>query len=210
MTPDRPVRHIGMLIFDEVEALDAVGPWEVLSWWTSHHPEDGWSISCLSRDDAPVTAAKGLVLGAHHAFTDAPQLDLLIHPGGPGTRALMRDAEHLRWVSTQRTQAPLLASVGTGALVFAAAGLLGGRPATTHRQCLDLLHDLDPTIDVRPLERFVDDGDMITSGGVGAGIEMAIHLVARLAGFDRAREVRLAISDSSGRRLGVDGAPVDG
>lgn len=192
-TTDRPVRHIGILMFDDVEELDAVGPWEVLSWWTRHHPEDGWTVSCLSRDGAPVTAAKGLMLGVHHSFADTPDLDVLIHPGGQGTRRLMRDPEHLAWVSTQRTQAPLLASVCTGALVYAAAGLLRGRPATTHWESLDLLHDLDPTIEVRPEERFVDDGDLVTSAGVSAGIDMALHLVARLSGFDRAREVRRAI-----------------
>jgi transcriptional regulator GlxA family with amidase domain len=192
-SPDRVVRHIGILLFDDVEELDAVGPWEVLSWWTRHHPEDGWTVSCLSRDGGPVMAAKGLGLGAHHSFADAPHLDVLLHPGGPGSRRLMRDTEHLLWVSAQRTQVPLLASVCTGALVYAAAGLLSGRPATTHWESLDLLHAIDPTIDVRPDERFVDDGEVVTSAGVSAGIDMALHLVARLAGFDRAREVRRAI-----------------
>ena len=192
-TADRSVRHIGILLFDDVEELDAVGPWEVLSWWTRNHPEDGWAVSCLSRDGNPVAAAKGLTLGAHHSFADTPHLDVLIHPGGPGARRLMRDPGHLQWASEQRTLTPLLASVCTGALVYAAAGLLGGRPATTHWESLELLHDLDPTIDIRPDERFVDDGDMVTSAGVSAGIDMTLHLVARLAGFDRAREVRRAI-----------------
>ena len=84
-------RHIGLLLFDGVEELDAVGPWEVLAHWTLHHPEDGWSISCLSRDGSPVVAAKGLTLSAHHSMTDGPRLDVLIHPGGRGTRKLLRD-----------------------------------------------------------------------------------------------------------------------
>jgi transcriptional regulator GlxA family with amidase domain len=86
-----------------------------------------------------------------------------------------------------------MTSVCTGALVYAAAGLLAGRPATTHRNSLDLLTKLDPSIDVRPEDRFVDDGDVITSAGVSAGIDMALHLVDRLAGTDRAREVRRGI-----------------
>ena len=81
----------------------------------------------------------------------------------------------------------------TGSLVYAAAGVLSGRPATTHWEQLDLLGELDPSIDVRRNERFVDDGDLVTSAGVSAGIDMALHLVARLAGADRAREVRRAI-----------------
>jgi transcriptional regulator GlxA family with amidase domain len=186
-------RHIGLLLFDDVEELDAVGPWEVLSYWTRHHPEDHWSISCLSRDGAPVLAAKGLTLAAHHSMSSAPPLDVLIHPGGQGTRALMRDPQHIAWVRDQAATVPLMVSVCTGALVYAAARLLAGRPATTHWESLDLLCDLDPTIQVRPEARFVDDGDVITSAGVSAGIDMALHLVARIGGADRAREVHRAI-----------------
>lgn len=184
------LRHIGLLLFDGVEELDAVGPWEVLANWTQEHPEDGWSVSCLSPGGRDVRAAKNLVLGAHHSLDDAPALDILIHPGGPGTRRLMRDEEHLAWVKTKRAEVPLLASVCTGSLVYAAAGLLTQRPATTHWASLELLSEIDPTISVAADERFVDDGDLITSAGVSAGIDMALHLVERLAGTERAREVR--------------------
>jgi transcriptional regulator GlxA family with amidase domain len=126
-------------------------------------------------------------------MSSAPPLDVLIHPGGQGTRSLMRNPEHLAWVRVQAAAVPLMTSVCTGALVYAAAGLLAGRPATTHWESLDLLHELDPTIQVRPDARFVDDGKVITSAGVSAGIDMALHLVARVAGIDRAREVRRAI-----------------
>jgi transcriptional regulator GlxA family with amidase domain len=123
-------------------------------------------------------------------MADAPALDVLVHPGGMGTRPMLRDPEHLDWVRKQRAEVPLLTSVCTGSLVYAAAGLLAGRPATTHWASLDLLQELEPTADIRGEERFVDDGDLITSSGVSAGIDMALHLVARLAGVDRAREVR--------------------
>jgi transcriptional regulator GlxA family with amidase domain len=186
-------RQIGIFLFDGVEELDAVGPWEVLAYWTRHHSHDGWAVSCLSRDGAPVTAAKGLVLGAHVAVKDAPRLDVLVHPGGQGTRRLLRAAEHLDWVRSQRLEVPLMASVCTGSLVYAAAGLLRGRPATTHWAALDELRALDSSIEVREHDRWVDDGDVITSAGVSAGIDMALHLVVRLAGADRARQVRRAI-----------------
>lgn len=86
-----------------------------------------------------------------------------------------------------------MTSVCTGSLVYAAAGLLSHRPATTHWASLDLLAELDRTIDVRRDQRFVDDGDMITAAGVSAGIDMALHLIVRLAGADRARQVRRGI-----------------
>src|SRR6185369_2814668 len=118
------------------------------------------------------------------------KMDVLIHPGGIGTRRLLEDAVHLDWVRAQRAEVPLLAGVCTGSLVYAAAGLLTGRRATTHWASLNLLSELDPTVITDVDARFVDDGDLITSAGVSAGIDMALHLVARLANVERAREVR--------------------
>jgi transcriptional regulator GlxA family with amidase domain len=186
-------RHIGLLLFDGVEELDAVGPWEVLAAWTQQYPEDGWSISCLSPGGGDVLGAKGLVLGSHHSLDSAPVLDVLIHPGGPGTRRLLRDPDHLSWIRAQRATVPLMTSVCTGALVYAAAGMLTGRRATTHWASLNLLSEIDPTVIPDVDARFVDEGDLITSAGVSAGIDMALHLVARLVGTERARAVRREI-----------------
>lgn len=189
----RTRRQLGILLFDGVEELDAVGPWEVLAHWTLEHPQDGWDATLLSPGGAPVTGAKGLVLGAHRSLDEAPALDVLIHPGGPGTRRMLRDPAHLDWVRAQRASVPLLASVCTGSLVYAAAGLLTGRRATTHWASLNLLAELDPTIRTDVDARYVDDGDVVTSAGVSAGIDMSLHLVARLAGAERARDVRRGI-----------------
>jgi transcriptional regulator GlxA family with amidase domain len=181
---------IGILVFDGLEELDAVGPWEVLAAWTRQWPDDGWSVTTIAPDGGLVRCAKGLVLQAEHAWADAPPLDVLIQPGGMGTRPQLVDETYLAWVRARRADTPLLASVCTGSLVYAAAGLLKGRPATTHWASLDRLRELDPSIEVRPDDRYVDDGDMVTAAGVSAGIDMALHLVDRLAGTDRAREVR--------------------
>ncbi|RZT87284.1 DJ-1/PfpI family protein [Pseudonocardia sediminis] len=187
------MNHIGIVLFDDVEELDAIGPWEVLAFWAARHPQDGWAVSCLSRSGEPVRCAKGLTVSAHHSFDDAPPLQVLLHPGGAGTRPQLDDAAHLDRVRAWRAEVPLMTSVCTGSLVFAAAGLLAGRPATTHWASLERLGTLDPSIEVRAEDRFVDDGDVITSAGVSAGIDMALHLVARLAGTERAREVRRGI-----------------
>jgi transcriptional regulator GlxA family with amidase domain len=190
---DRRRRQIGILLFDGVEELDAVGPWEVLFAWTQQHPEDGWDAFCLSSDGRPVRGAKTLLLGAHHSIDDAPAMDILIHPGGPGTRPMLHDPSHLDWVRRQRVTVALMTSVCTGSLVYAAAGLLVGRRATTHWASLNLLSELDPTVITDVSSRFVDDGDLITSAGVSAGIDMALHLVARLTDVERVREVRREI-----------------
>ena len=186
-------RTIGLLLFDGVEELDAVGPWAVLSHWTQEFADDGWDAVCLSVDGAPVAGARSLVLGAHHSVEDAPPLDVLIHPGGPGARAMLHDPGHLAWLRGQRDSVPLMASVCTGSLVFAAAGLLTARRATTHWASLNLLAEIDPTVVTDVDARFVDDGDLVTSAGVSAGIDMALHLVARLAHVERARAVRRCI-----------------
>lgn len=191
--PTTPARQIGVVFFDGVEELDAVGPWEVLSYWTRNHPEDGYTVVSLSPAGGLVRCAKGLQVRADHSFAAAPALEVLLHPGGRGTRPLLADAAHLDWVRRQRATAPLLTSVCTGSLVYAAAGLLAGRPATTHWANMEDLAKLDPTIQLRPDDRFVDDGDLITAAGVSAGIDMALHLVARLAGVERARWVRRGI-----------------
>ena len=183
-------RTIGILLFDQFEELDAVGPWEVLSAWTRTDPQDGWAVTTLSRDGQLVTAAKGMRVLPDHGYDTAPPLDVLLYPGGVGTRPHLEDPAQLDWVRAQRESAELLTSVCTGSLVYAKAGLLAGRPATTHWSALDLLQELEPTLEVRPQERYVDSGDVITSAGVSAGIDMALHLVARLANVERAREVR--------------------
>ncbi|EHR63441.1 DJ-1/PfpI family protein [Saccharomonospora cyanea] len=184
------MKTIGILLFHDVEELDAVGPWEVLSHWARTYPDDGYRVVTFSRDGGEVRCAKGLRIVADHSYDDVPPLDVLLYPGGRGTRPQLHDEHQLAWVRKQRETVPLLTSVCTGSLVYAAAGLLRGRRATTHWQSLDLLAELDPTIDVRRDERFVDDGDVITSAGVSAGIDMALHLLARLVNPERAREVR--------------------
>ena len=189
----RRPKHIGIVLFADVEELDAIGPWEVLAYWTRSFPEDRYRVSTLSASGGLVRCAKGLVVQADHSYADAPAYEVLVYPGGQGTRPQLHDQAQLDWVRRQRQDVPLMASVCTGSLVYAAAGLLAGRPATTHWRSLDLLGELDPTIDVRAGERFVDDGDIITSAGISAGIDMALHLVNRLAGTERAHEVRRGI-----------------
>ena len=182
--------HIGILLFDGFEELDALGPWEVLATWSQDLPEDGWTVSTFTRDGAPVRAAKGLLITPDHSYDSLPHLAVLLYPGGQGTRAHLEDAEQLQWIRDQRDAGTLMTSVCTGSTVYAAAGLLRDRPATTYWGSLDRLATIDPTIEVRPDDRFVDSGEVVTASGVSAGIDMALHLVSRLHSVERARDVR--------------------
>jgi transcriptional regulator GlxA family with amidase domain len=187
------MNQIGIFLFEEVEEIDAIGPWEVFAWWTNAYPEDGWRATTFSVDGKPVTCDNSLVIHPHHSLATVPALDVMVHPGGDGHMALIEDEAHLAWLREQKDRVDLMTSVCTGSVVFAAAGLLRGRPATSNRRSFDDMSSLDPTIDVRRGERFVDDGDVITSAGLSAGIDMALHVVGRLAGPERARQVREGI-----------------
>ncbi|MGH2756386.1 MAG: DJ-1/PfpI family protein [Actinomycetota bacterium] len=184
---------IGIFIFDGAEELDWAGPYEVLASWAQLWPQDETKVVTLSATGELVHCAKGLRVTPDHGWDTAPPLDVLVYPGGMGTRSHIEDELILSWVRKMSGDNVLMTSVCTGSLVYAAAGLLDGRPATTHWTTLDLLASLGKEIELRPDDRFVDDGDIITSAGVSAGIDMALHLVARLHSVERAREVRRVI-----------------
>ena len=181
---------IGVYLFDGAEELDYAGPWEVLGAWSAGFPGDGVTLFSVAREAGPVTSAKGLRVLPDHDWSSAPAVDVLVVPGGAGVYPLLEDDAVLAWVRSHADGGALLTSVCTGALVLAAAGLLTERPATTWWGRLDRLAELDPTIELRPDDRFVDSGEIVTAAGVSAGIDMALHLVARLHSVERAREVR--------------------
>lgn len=182
--------QIAIVLFDGAEELDFAGPWEVLAAWGTQWPDDGARVFTVARSLEPVACAKGLRVLPDHTWEDAPPIDVLVYPGGIGTRRELADQASLDWLRGLRERGTLMTSVCTGALVFAAAGLLRDRPATTWWGELDTLAKLDPTLEVRPDDRFVDSGEVVTAAGVSAGIDMALHLVARLHSVERAREVR--------------------
>jgi transcriptional regulator GlxA family with amidase domain len=183
------VRTVGILIFDDVEVLDFAGPFEVFSRTRlvagadSRRTDDSapFLVFTVARSRELVTAIGGLNVMPHYAWTDAPAIDLLVVPGGFGTRALLRDETTLAWVRSAAAKASLVTSVCTGALVLAQLGLLAGRRATTHWAAHDLLASLDPTIHVDRRSRVVNDG-IVTSAGVSAGIDMAFDVVEQLCG----------------------------
>jgi transcriptional regulator GlxA family with amidase domain len=182
--------NIGIFIFDGVQELDFTGPWEVLNGWAREaEGEREISVFTVARSREPIQCSNGLRVLPDYAWDEAPKLDLLVFPGGR-VRHLLDDDEVLAWLQRTRDDGALMTSVCTGAHVFASAGILRNRPATTWFGALDALTEIDPTIDLRRDERFVDSGDVVTSAGVSAGIDMALHLVARLDSPDRAEAVR--------------------
>lgn len=187
--------RLQVLLFDDVEELDAIGPWEVLRFW-QRLSCNVIEVTTVGWRGEAVRCALGLHLLPDAALSSTRLPDVLVHPGGPGTVALLDDQAHLRWVRDLSAGGALMASVCTGAQVFAAAGILDGHTATTHWRALDQLADDHPEIAVRRGVRWVDDGNVVSSAGVAAGIDMALHLVARLESESMALQVASAMEYS--------------
>lgn len=188
-------RTVGIFVFDDVEVLDFAGPFEVFSRTrlepgpasrrgTDSAPFDVFTVAARDR---MVAATGGLKIEAHYTWADAPPIDILVIPGGFGTRPLLDDAATHQWIKEAAARASHVTSVCTGALLLARAGLLDGRKATTHHGALDLLASLTPAVTVIRDARVVHDG-VISSAGVSAGIDMAFDLVEMLHGREVADE----------------------
>jgi transcriptional regulator GlxA family with amidase domain len=187
--------NVGILIFDNVEVLDFAGPFEVFSRTRlqpgieARRSDEGapFRVFTVARTRDPITATGGLTVVPRHGFADAPRIDLLVVPGGFGTRRLLHDEETLDWIRRTAAAARRVTSVCTGALLLAQAGLLQGRRATTHWGALDLLDSLGAGVTVERTLRVVDDG-VITSAGVASGMDMAFYVVETLFGREVADE----------------------
>jgi transcriptional regulator GlxA family with amidase domain len=176
---------IAILIFDGLTALDAIGPYEVLS------RLPGAELRFVAKEPGQKRTDTGaLGVQADLAIADLPGPDVVLVPGGEGNRPLMRDSEVLDWLRVAHESSTWTTSVCTGALVLGAAGILDGKRATTHWAFLDRLSELG----AEPVtERVVEDGKVITAAGVSAGIDMALTLAARIAGNEVAQAIQLGI-----------------
>ncbi|MFL6666418.1 DJ-1/PfpI family protein [Burkholderia ambifaria] len=176
--------HIGLLVFPGVQQLDLTGPHDVLA----SLPDAAVHLLWKSRDT--VASSSGLALAPTCTFDDCPPLDVICVPGGIGINDLLLDAETIAFVQQRAATARYVTSVCTGALLLGVAGLLRGRRATTHWAFHELLEPLG-AVPVR--ERVVRDGNLITGGGVTAGIDFALTIAAELAGDEEAQSIQLAL-----------------
>jgi transcriptional regulator GlxA family with amidase domain len=174
--------NIAILMFDDVEVLDFAGPFEVFGVARYEDGSQPFNVCLVSEDGKRVIARNGLKVDVDYGLSDCPKLDLLLIPGGQGTRTLMYNENVQAWIQSQYDDVEHLLTVCTGSLVVAKTGLLSGLAATTYHTAFDLLTEAEPTLEPRPGERWVDNGKIITSAGVSAGIDMALHTVSRLLG----------------------------
>jgi transcriptional regulator GlxA family with amidase domain len=178
---------VAVAIWDGVEELDAVGPYEVLGAWAAMS-DRSIRVLTVGQERRAVSGSHGLVLVPDLTWEELGRPHVLVLPGGASSLQVADEAllDRMRGFAKGGT---LMTSVCTGALVYAAAGILDDKPATTHWSALTSLGRYGQGIELRPEARFVDAGDVITAAGVSAGIDMALYLVARLESEERAREV---------------------
>ena len=183
-----PKRNVAILIFDEVEVLDFCGPFEVFGVTGYKEGTKPFNVYTVAEELGPVTARNGLSINPAYTITDCPRSDILVVPGGLGTRKEMDNAVLREWIEDQVTEAELTLSVCTGALLLAKAGLLEGLSATTHHDGMELLKEVAPNATIEEDERFVDNDRIVLSAGISAGIDASLHLVAKLLGTQQALE----------------------
>lgn len=185
-------RTVGIYLYDGVEVLDLAGPFEVFTTASrvsrrhTPHSVEPFRVVTIAPHAGPVTARAGLTVLPSHTLADHPPLDVLIVPGGDERAERVRPAL-AAWLQVQSRQVGILASVCTGAFLLAGASLLDGRTVTTHWEDVAELAAAFPALSVVDHGRWVDDGDILTSAGISAGIDMSLHLVARIAGGALAR-----------------------
>ncbi len=177
----------GFLLFPDLEELDLVGPWEMISMW-SKYAEGPEKCVMVAETEAPVTCTNGMILTPHASFDDVLQLDYLLIPGGFGTSTQVKNERLIEFVAKQAQHCRAILSVCTGSFILHAAGLLSGKKATTHWSSLKNLRDLGD-VDVVE-ERFVVDGNLWVASGVSAGMDLALEFIKQEAGEDTAGKVQ--------------------
>lgn len=177
------MQKIKIIIFDDIELLDLAGPLEVFSVASELDQDRRIQVTTISFQNEVSIAKSGLVVKPHEIINDE-EIDLLIIPGGIGTRSIMKSSDKLNKIDKLINKSKKIASVCTGALILAKLGYLKDRQAVTHKRNLNELGEIDSSIKIAKDKRFTDDGDFFTSGGVAAGIDMSLYLVQKFFGTE--------------------------
>ncbi len=181
-------RNVAILIFQDAEVLDFCGPFEVFAVTRRKDNPDlrPFNVYTVAETHAPVSARNGLSINPAHSIYDCPPPDVALIPGGWGVRQQLDKAAVIDWIGAQYERVELLLSVCTGAWLLAKAGLLKGLHAATYHTGYERLAELEPTATLCPGKRYADNGKIITSAGISAGIDMSLHAVSRLLGEEQA------------------------
>ena len=185
-------KHVGIVLFNDIEVLDFCGPFEVFSATRLNEEKrraepSPFEVSLISETLAHVTTTGGMKVVPRYSFENCPPIDILVVPGGWGTRKELNNPVMIEWLRKQAAEVETLTSVCTGSMLLGFAGLLDGLHATTHWRSLDWMRDSFPEVTVEYEQHVVSDGRVLTSAGISAGIDMALKVVARYYGEDIAK-----------------------
>jgi transcriptional regulator GlxA family with amidase domain len=175
-------RNVAILLFDDVEVLDFAGPFEVFSVTAELNNYECFDVYTVAEKPGAITAVNGLSVNPKYSFADCPRPDIVIIPGGIGSRTEMNNPHVVEWVKASSQRAELVLSVCSGARILAKSGVLDGLEATTHHEVIMHLRELAPDTIIREDVRFVDTGKVLTSGGISAGIDLSFRVVQKLLG----------------------------
>lgn len=183
-----PRRAVAILVFPGVELLDFAGPFEVFSAARRSlgAPEPLFDVFTVAESTDPLRCNNPVTVVPDYTLASCPKADILVIPGGQGTRSAINRVELIDWIRTRAVSAEIMTSVCTGSFLLAQAGLLTGKTATTHWASIERMRESFPATSVREQARWVDEGVVVTSAGVSAGIDMALHVIARLHGAEAA------------------------
>lgn len=176
------IRRVGIFLFDGVELMDFAGPYEVFTAVNLMAPQQYFDVFTVSEHKGDIRTSNGLIVKADYDFSDSPQMDVLVIPGGDIRPELVSNDTISKWIESQNRNTEITFSVCNGAMLLAKAGLLKGLAATTHHYFYDKLSEIDLSINVVEKIRYVDTGKIITSAGISAGIDAALHIVLRIFG----------------------------
>jgi transcriptional regulator GlxA family with amidase domain len=203
-------KRVGIVVFPDVEVLDFCGPFEVFSVTRldeqrRREEPSPFEVLLVAETADPVVTTGGMKVIPHSTLDQCPPLDILVVPGGWGTRVEMKNPRLLAWITERARQVETLTSVCTGSMVLGQAGLLDGRHATTHWRSLQWMRDSFPAVTVEEKLHVVEDGNVLTSAGISAGIDMALRVVARYHGEaiarNTARNMEYRYPDDNSRRV---------
>jgi transcriptional regulator GlxA family with amidase domain len=175
-------KRVGIFLFDGVEVMDFAGPYEVFTATNLNAPHQYFDVFTVGEQKGDVPTSNGLIVKADYDFSDCPQADVLVIPGGNVRPELVSNDTISKWIESQNRNTEITFSVCNGAMLLAKAGLLKGLSATTHHCFYDKLSEIDSTINVVQKIRYVDTGKIISSAGISAGIDAALHIVLRIFG----------------------------
>jgi transcriptional regulator GlxA family with amidase domain len=205
-------KRVGIVLFEDIEVLDFCGPFEVFC--AARLDEDKrreepspFEVCLVAEHPDPVNTSGNMQVTPHYTFENCPPLDILVVPGGWGTRKELKNPAMLEWLRARAAEVETLTSVCTGSMLLGFAGLLNGRRATTHWRSLDWMRDALPEVTVEFQQHVVEDGSLVTSAGISAGIDMALKVVARYFGENvaraTARHMEYPYPDSNERRIRI-------